>query len=127
LQIAQELSRDHDVSLYLVSSATARAEKGLLQAVSKVNSSSRVIPMAALMDYPSYISGALFTVRTTAYVRLKPTTKVVGFVTNDMLFDFDSPTIRGEYNEKLDMLGDFFAEKPKCLCSDSRLFRQHWR
>jgi OOP family OmpA-OmpF porin len=112
LQIAQELAKSHDVSFYLVSSATAKAEKGLLQAVSKVNASSRVVPLAAFMDYPSYISGALFTVKTTSYVRLKPTTQVIGFLTNDMLFDFDSPTIRSEYIEKLDMLGAFLQKNP---------------
>jgi OOP family OmpA-OmpF porin len=112
VQIARELSRDHDVSFYLVSSATAKAEKGLLEAVAKVNASSRAIPLAAFMAYPSYHSGALFTVKTTAYVRLKPTTQVVGFVANDMLFDWDSPAIRSDYFEKLDMLGDFLQKNP---------------
>jgi OOP family OmpA-OmpF porin len=51
-------------------------------------------------------------VKTTAYVRLQPTTQVVGFVTNDMLFDWDSAAIRSEYFEKLDMLGDFLQKNP---------------
>jgi outer membrane protein OmpA-like peptidoglycan-associated protein len=77
-----------------------------------VNASSRAIPLAAFMAYPSYHSGALFTVKTTAYVRLRPTTQVVGFVANDMLFDWDSPAIRSDYFEKLDMLGDFLQKNP---------------
>jgi len=112
LQIAQELAAAHDVSFYLVSSATDTAQKKILEVVSKVNASSRVIPMAAFMDYPSYISGALFTVKTTSYVRLKPKTEVVGFITNDMLFDFDSPAVRSEYNDKLDLLGAFLQNTP---------------
>ncbi len=112
LQIAQELAAAHDVSFYIVSSATGAVQKGLLESVAKVNASSRVIPMAAFMDYPSYISGALFTVKTTSYVRLKPKTEVVGFITNDMLFDFDSTTVRSEYTDKLDLLGAFLQNTP---------------
>jgi OOP family OmpA-OmpF porin len=112
LKIAQELAAAHDVSFYLISSATGAAQKGLLESVSKVNASSRVVPLGAFMDYPSYISGALFTVKTTSYVRLKPTTKVVGFITNDMLFNWDSVAVREEYNEKLDLLGDFLQKTP---------------
>jgi len=112
LKIAQELAAAHDVSFYLVSSATAAAEKDLLAAVAKVNASSRVIPMAAIMDYPSYISGALFTVKTTSYVRFKPKMEVVGFVAKNMLFDFDSADIRNEYFGKLDLLGAFLQNNP---------------
>jgi OOP family OmpA-OmpF porin len=112
VQIARELVEAHDVSFYLISSATAATEKKLLKAVAKANAASRVVPLEAFMAYPDYISGALFTVNTTAYVRLKPVTKVVGVVTNDMLFDFDSAAIRGEYAEKLDLLGAFLLETP---------------
>jgi OOP family OmpA-OmpF porin len=112
LKIAQELAAAHDVSFYLISSATSAAQKGLQEAVVKVNASSRVIPMAAVMDYPSYISGALFTVKTTSYMRLKPKTEVVGIIGNDMLFDFDSTAVRSEYIAKLDLLGTFLQKTP---------------
>ena len=112
LEIAQEVATDHDVCFYLISSATAEINRKLLASVSSVNACSRVIPLAAFMDYPNYLSGALFTVKTTAYARLQPVTEVVGFVTNDMLFDFDSAAIRSEYNEKLDLLGNFLANNP---------------
>jgi OOP family OmpA-OmpF porin len=112
VQIARELAQAHDVSFYLISSATAAAEKGLLEAVAKVNASSRVIPLAAFTDFPSYLSGALYTLKTTTYERLKPNTQVVGFVTDDMLFDFNSPVIRSDYHEKLGMLGAFLQKNP---------------
>jgi OOP family OmpA-OmpF porin len=112
LQIAQEIARDHNVCFYLISSATETVNKKLLEAVSKVNACSRVIPLAAFMDYPGYLTGALFTVETSTYVRLKPTTEVVGFVANDMLFDFDSAVIRSEYYDKLEMLGKFLQNNP---------------
>jgi OOP family OmpA-OmpF porin len=112
LQIVQEIAQDHDVCFYLISSATADVEKQLLDAVSTINACSRVIPMAAFMDNPTYLSGALFTVKTTAYERLVPTTRVVGFEANDMLFDFNSATVRGEYTDKLAMLGDYLQNNP---------------
>jgi len=115
LQIAQELAAAHDISFYLISSATGKAEKDLLAAVTKVNASSRVIPIAAFMDYPSYFSGALFTVRTTSYVRFKPKMEVVGIVAEDLLFDFDSADIRDEYYGKLELLGAFLKNNPRAF------------
>jgi OOP family OmpA-OmpF porin len=113
LQIAQEIAKDTDICFYLISSATEAVNAQLLESVSKVNSCSRVIPLTAFMDNPLYLSGALFTVRTTAYERLTPTTQVVGVVADDMLFDYDSSAIRSEYNEKLDMLGDYLQKNPE--------------
>ena len=110
LQIAQEIVKDKDVCFYLISSATDQDEKQVLEAVAKINSCSRAIPMAAFLDNPQYLSGALFIVKTTAYERLIPVTEVVGVVADDMLFDFNSSEIRGEYNEKLAMLGDYLQK-----------------
>ena len=110
LQIAQELAQDHDVCFYLISSATDDVEKQLLDAVSTINACSRVIPMEVFMDNPIYLSGALFTVKTTAYERLVPATEVIGFAANDMLFDFNSAAVRGEYIDKLAMLGDYLQK-----------------
>ena len=112
LQIAQELAQDHDVCFYLISGATDDVEKQLLDAVSTINACSRVIPMEIFMDNPTYLSGALFTVKTTAYERLVPAIQVVGFEANDMLFDFNSAAVRGEYIDKLAMLGDYLQKNP---------------
>jgi OOP family OmpA-OmpF porin len=112
LQIAQEIARDRDVCFYLISSATEAVNEQLLASVSNINTCSRVIPLTAFMDNPLYLSGALFTVKTSSYERLVPVTQVVGFVTNDMLFDFDSSVIRGEYEAKLDQLGSYLKGNP---------------
>jgi len=112
LQIAQEIARDNDVCFYLVSSATAEANVKLLEAVSRVNPCSRVVPIGLFMEYPLYLGGALFTVRTTSYERIRQTTQVVGFVAPDMLFDFDSAVIRDGYMEKLGMLADYLQKNP---------------
>lgn len=109
-QIAQEINQENDVCFYLISSANADNQKKLLEAVSKVNACSRVVPLSDFIDNPTYLSGALFTVKTTSYDRLRPTTQVVGIVADDMLFDYDSAAIRGQYNSKLDRLGDYLQK-----------------
>jgi OOP family OmpA-OmpF porin len=113
LKIAQEIAKDNDVCFYLISSATEDVNVKLLEAVSKINACSRVVPLALFLENPSFYTTALFTVRTTAYVKLTPVTKVVGFTTNDMLFDFDSASIRSEYSEKLALFGDFLQRNPE--------------
>lgn len=112
LQIAQEIARDSDVCFYLISSATAEMDAQMLESVTQVNSCSRVIPIAAFMDNPQYLSGALFTVKTTSYTRLKPMTQTVGVFVDDILFDYDSSVLRSEYNGKLDELGDYLVKNP---------------
>jgi len=112
LQIAQEIAKDNDVCFYLISSATDDVNQQLLQAVSKVNACSRVVPLATFLDNPQYLGGALFTVKTSAYERLTPVTKVTGFVADDILFDFNSADLRTEYDDKKDMLVDFLKQNP---------------
>ena len=112
LEVAQEIDRDHDVTFYVISSATEKVNRELLKAVAQVNASSRVIPIQYFLYNPYFVGGALYTVKASSYVRLTPTTKVVGFVANDMLFDFDSATIRPEYHEKLNLLGEYMQEAP---------------
>lgn len=116
LQIAQEIAKDNDVCFYLISSATEAENAKLLTAVSKVNACSRVIPLTAFMDNPHYLSGALFTVKTTSYERLRPTpvqtTQAVVMVIEDVLFDFNDASIRSEYGARLDLLGDFLQKNP---------------
>ena len=112
LQIAQEIAKDHDVCFYLISSASEEANLRMLETVSKVNACSRVVPLNAFLDNPEYIAGALFMVKTTVYERLVPVTEVVGFVADDILFDFNSADLRPEYNEKKNMLVDFLQQNP---------------
>jgi OOP family OmpA-OmpF porin len=112
VEIAREIARDNDVCFYLISSATDEVNAQMLETVSTVNACSRVIPIAAFMDNPQYLSGALFTVRTTSYTRLKPMTQTVGVFVDDILFDFDSSVLRSEYNGKLDELGDYLVKNP---------------
>ena len=112
LQIAQEIAKDNDVCFYLVSSASDDVNAQLLETVSKVNACSRVVPLDAFLDNPTYIGGALFTVKTTSYARLVPVTQVVGAKVENILFDLGSDQLRSEYSMKLDQLIDFMKTNP---------------
>lgn len=112
IQIAQEITRDKDICFYLISSAKEDTEKQLLAAVAEINACSRVVRLAAFMDNPNYIGGALFTTKTTSYTRLKPTTQVVGVAVGDILFDFNSSVLQSGYNAKLDELAGYLQSNP---------------
>jgi OOP family OmpA-OmpF porin len=49
-------------------------------------------------------------VKTSSYERLTSSTQVVGVVADDILFDLDSSVIGSDYNEQLDMLGDYLQK-----------------
>jgi len=111
-EIAREIAAKNDVAFYVISSATGEKEKQLLEAVSSINASSRVIPLEAFVYNPGYVSGALFDIVETAIVKLTPVEKIVGFVMDDILFDFNSADIKPEYVEQLDKLGRFLKANP---------------
>ena len=115
LQIAQELAKENDVCFYLISSATKAVNEQLLKNLASINACSRVVPLDVFLDNPHYLGGALFTVKTTSYERFTPVTKVVGIIGEDMLFDLNSSAIRGEYKEKLAMLGELCRQPPAHL------------
>ena len=111
-EIARQIAEKNDVSFYVISSATGEAEKELLEAVSSINASSRVIPLEAFVHTPGYVSGALFDIKETSTVKLNLVKKVVGFTTDDILFDFNSADIKPEYVDQLDKLGRFLKANP---------------
>ena len=110
--IAREIAAKNDVCFYVISSATGEIEKKLLEAVSSINASSRVIPLEAFLYNPGYISGALFDILETSIVKLTLVEKVVGIVMDDILFDFNSADIRAEHTDQLDKLGEFLKANP---------------
>jgi OOP family OmpA-OmpF porin len=114
-EIARQIAEKNDVSFYVISSATGENEIKLLEAVSSINASSRVIPLEAFLYNPGYVSGALFDVVETAVVKLSLVETVVGFVMDDVLFDFNSADIKPEYVDKFQKLGQFLKDNPSAF------------
>jgi OOP family OmpA-OmpF porin len=111
-EIARQIAEKNDVSFYVISSATGENEIKLLEAVSSINASSRVIPLEAFLYNPGYISGALFDILETSTVKLDVVKKVVGVALDDILFDFNSADIKAEHVDELDKLGNFLKANP---------------
>jgi OOP family OmpA-OmpF porin len=114
-EIARQIAEKNDVSFYVISSATGEKEIKLLEAVSTINASSRVIPLEAFLYNPIYVSGALFDVVETSIVKLDVVKKVVGFDMDDILFDFNSADIKPEYVDKFEKLGQFLKDNPSAF------------
>jgi OOP family OmpA-OmpF porin len=114
-EIARQIAEKNDVAFYVISSATGENEIQLLEAVSSINASSRVIPIEAFLHNPGYVSGALFDIRETSIVKLRLVKKIVGFAMDDILFDFNSADLKAEHMDKLDKLGKFLKAAPSAF------------
>jgi OOP family OmpA-OmpF porin len=110
--IAKDIAETNDVCVYVISSATGKKEKELLEAVASINACSRIIPFEALYGKPEFFTGALFDIQERSIVKLEKARKVTGFKMDDILFGFDSAAISAEFKEKLDRLGKFLQENP---------------
>ena len=113
--IARDIAKKHDVSFYIISSAAADKEKKMLEAVSSINESSRVVPFDLLLENPEYYLGAVF-VFEEKYIALAETReKVIGFKLSDVLFDFDSANLRLGHLGSLDELGELLTKNPNSM------------
>lgn len=109
VDIARRIDKNNDVRFYIIDNSDGNTE---LSKVAVVNEASKVIPVKKLLEEPEYLAEAFYTTKTSSYVKKTPLREVVGYVTNNMLFDFDSEDIRSEYVKELDELGRFLKENP---------------
>lgn len=107
--IARRINKNNDVRFYIIDNSDGNTQ---LSKVADVNEGSEVIPLTKLLEQPDYLAGALFITEDSSYVKKTPVSEVIGYVTNDMLFDFDSEEIRPEYTGELDKLGRFLKDNP---------------
>ncbi len=114
LQIAKEIARDNDVCFYLISSATEGENQRVVDATAQINACSRVVPLEAFLDNPHFLSGGLFTVKTSTRARLTPVTETRVDV-NNVLFDFGSADLPAGSTEQLDQLSEFLQTNPQAF------------
>lgn len=112
VDLARTMAQKYNVAFYVISSAESNTQKELVKRVASINAASRVIPIQMFLAHPEYLSGSLFIPKVSSYVKLQPKTEVIGFKTQDVLFDFDSNTIHSEYKEKLDQLAEYLKNTP---------------
>ena len=107
LEIAKRIAAKHNVCFYVVSTAKGDQEKAVQKAVATINECSRVIPFDQVFEKPVYLSGALFVIETKVEEYMTTIYRVADVKMDNILFDFNSDTVRPEYNDELNKLGTF--------------------
>jgi OOP family OmpA-OmpF porin len=110
--IAKELADKYNVCFYAISTAKGDLEKDVLKAVASINECSRVVPFDQVFEKPVYLAGALFVIETRIEKFLTTTYRLADVKIDNILFDFDSVQIRSEYNDELNILGEFLKNNP---------------
>ena len=112
VEIARGLADKYNVCFYVISTAKGDLEKDVLTAVASINECSRVVPFDQVYEKPVYLAGALFIIETRVEEFLTTTYRLADIRVDNILFDFNSPQVRSEYNDKLSILGEFLKNNP---------------
>jgi len=112
LEVVQALSAKHDVFFYVLSTADQDKNVQMLKSLVAVNPRSRVIPFNWLLGHPYRTTGALYTVKSIAFVTPKTETQVTAIKIQNITFDIDEPNIRPDDHERLKKLGEFLKANP---------------
>jgi OOP family OmpA-OmpF porin len=111
-EIAKKLADKYNVCFYVISTAKGNLEKDVLKAVASINECSRVVPFDQVYEKPVYLAGALFIIETRIEEFLTTTYRLADVKIDNILFDFNSPQVRSEYNDELTILGEFLKNNP---------------
>ena len=113
LELFQDVASKHDLCFYLISTATEKDNKKMLESVSEINACSRVIPLESFLDRPEYSSGSLFEVKATEKLVTVMETRIVGLKVQNATFRFDKENIRVKDLPELSEVVAFLAEYPE--------------
>ncbi len=102
LPMVKGLVKNHDVCLYVVSSATGQTEESLVKAVAEVNDCSMVIPFYEMLNNPAYTTSALYKIIATS-------------ADFGIFFDFDKSNLKKDVETGLVELGTFLEANPKTM------------
>lgn len=111
--IATRIHEKNDVRFYVINTCDKDQDDLELAKVTAINGASQVVSIKHLLNEPDYLAKAVYESKVESHVKKIPRTEVVGFVTDDMLFDTDSDVIRPEYTQELDKLAEFLNGNPK--------------
>ena len=108
----REMAEKNNVCFYMISSATTWQAGKRLDDMAKANACSRVIPIEAFVNNPGYMTGALYTVKSSAFVETTTEARVAGLRAQDGNFGFDRYDLRPEFRSELDEVGQFLQGHP---------------
>ncbi len=109
-KVAKALADKYDVCFYVISTASKKKNRKIINNLAKVNACSRVIPFDAFIDRPEFNTGALFTVRSSMNLVTTSDMKVVGLKADNIQFDFDQAELQQQGVRELDEVGQFLRQ-----------------
>jgi OOP family OmpA-OmpF porin len=107
LDYARMYANKYNVCFYVISSATGRMEKQMIQNISSINECSRTIPFDSPLGKPTYLSSMLWVLEERYVDAFEPRDVIVGAKMDNILFDFNSAMLKPEYQGKVAALGQF--------------------
>ena len=107
---AKALADKYDVCFYVISTASGKKNRKIINNLARVNACSRVIPFDAFIDRPEFNSGALFTVRSSMNLVTTSDMKVVGLKADNIQFEFDQAGLQSAGVQELDEVGQFLQQ-----------------
>ncbi|MCW5200304.1 OmpA family protein [Desulfobulbus sp. F4] len=96
---AMKLAEKYDVCFTLISSATNSMAEKLLNDIASVNDCSQVIDFDTVAEHPEHLLGRLYMPANGPF--------------QNILFAYNKPNIRKEYQNTLDRIGRYLTENPK--------------
>jgi outer membrane protein OmpA-like peptidoglycan-associated protein len=94
----------------VISTASGKKNRKIINNLARVNACSRVIPFDAYIDRPEFNSGALFTVRSSMNLVTTSDMKVVGLKADNIQFEFDQAGLQSAGVQELDEVGQFLQQ-----------------
>ncbi len=107
---AKALADKYDVCFYVISTATKKKNRKIINNLAKVNACSRVIPFDAFIDRPEFNTGALFTVRSSMNLVTTSDMKVLGLKADNIQFEFDQAELQPAGLQEIDEVGQFLRQ-----------------
>ena len=109
-KVAKALADKYDVCFYVISTASKKKNRKIINNLAKASPCSRVIPFDAFIDRPEFNTGALFTVRSSMNLVTTSDMKVVGLKADNIQFDFDQAELQQQGVRELDEVGQFLRQ-----------------
>lgn len=106
----EELAKKYNVCFYMISYARRGIDNKRLVDMAKANECSRVVPFRPFLENPSYITGALYTVKSTEVVETVTESRISGLNVGHVNFDFDKADVKMGDKSELDELAAFLQK-----------------
>jgi OOP family OmpA-OmpF porin len=108
-----DFASKYNVCFYVIGAPQDNLARKRLTDLAKANACSRVIPFSAFVENPEYTTGALYTVKATERIVTSTESRILGVQVDSIHFNFDKASLRTDYVDEVDALGEFLQKNPE--------------